>query len=84
MNMRCGYKVALGTGFEALMSHLLEFHGEEISLQDEPKYYSWREFDSVLSLSGRGHKEKNIIETLIGYNYDVIFEHLLESIGFVS
>ena len=40
MNMRCGYKVALGTGFQALMSHLLEFHGEEISLTTEPKYYS--------------------------------------------
>ena len=84
MNPRCGYKVALGYGFEALCQHLLESHGETVSLEEERNYHAWREFDFVLSLSGRGHKEKNMISTLIEYHFDVIMEHLMESIGFVT
>ena len=65
MNLSCGYRVALGYGFESLCQHLLEVHGEEVSMEEEQNYHSWREFDFVLSLSGRGHKEKNMTSTLI-------------------
>ena len=84
MNPRCGYRVALGYGFESLCQHLWEVHGEEVSMDKEQNYHSWREFDFVLSLSGRGHKEKNMISTLIEFHFETVMEHLLESIGFVT
>lgn len=84
MHLRCGYRMALGTGFDALLVHLQEVHGEEVAEYKESDYHSWREFDTVLSLSGRGHKEKNILSVLIEYNFDIIFEPCMESLGFVS
>ena len=81
---KCGYNLALGYGFEALVDHLQTCHGETVTRESEPDYHSWREFDFVLSLSGRGHKEKNMISTLIEFHFPIIMEHLLESLGFVS
>ena len=65
MNFRCGYTTAVGSGFEALVHHLATKHQEEVSMDEEMNYSSWREFDFILLLSGRGHKVKVV-------NFDMV------------
>ena len=56
MHFKCGYSTAVGLGFDALVHHLENKHGEKVSMKDEPQYTIWREFDFPLVLSGCGHK----------------------------
>ena len=41
----CGYKVAIGSSFEALVNHLHEVHDVDPSTIQKDEYDDWREFD---------------------------------------
>ena len=34
-------------------------------------------------MSGRGHKEKNFINILFDFHWDILIEHVCESVGFI-
>ena len=80
--LRCGLKYNIGYGFESLIHHLNVEHGQNVSLDDESQFVSWREFDFPLVLSGKGHKEKNMMQVLFSFNWPVLLEHCAEAISF--
>ena len=84
MELKCDYSVCLGYGFNALIKHMALEHNENIKPEDEGKFASWREFDFLCVLSGRGHKEKNMMNVLYDFHWEVLIEHCLEILGFSS
>ena len=80
----CGYKTSQGYGFEALVEHLENKHKRIFKSIKEEDFCHWREFNFPLVLSGKGHKEKNMLEVLFNFNWTIIIEHCAEAIGFVS
>ena len=84
MEEGCGYRLSPGYGFEALIEHLHSKHNKEIQGNEEEAFSHWREFDFPLVLSGKGHKEKNMLEVLFNFNWVILIEHCAEAIGFSS
>ena len=75
----CG--VPVGHGYQALVEHMEREHSEDISNSQVESFNSWKEFDFVFVLSGRGHKEKNMLNILFDFHWEPVIEHICESIG---
>ena len=80
----CGYEVAIGSSFDNLLKHMHEVHKDKVGnlSLEKGNYDKWREFDYVLVVSGKGHYEKNMLQVLADFNWNIIYEDALGAIGF--